>query len=213
MKGFQQLEGILTFGPDDYIVATTSGIFVTFDIGATGAGLPTWTAVGTSPPADACGIQIASAGGTPVFFAKEGGCDGDRAGRVLTHTGTGAAGAWQVVPPPPGGGTFGVFAVDPNNPQRIIASRVGVGIATRMFMTTNGGAVWNALPALDTLMTGSGVFKYDTLSGPRAFASRATAIRSRRWWPSTRSTPTSWWRAAPIPASSSAPTAAPAGSW
>lgn len=172
MKGFQQLEGILTFGPDDYIVATTSGVFVTFDIGATGAGLPAWTAVGTGPPADACGIQIASAGGTPVFFAKSGGCDGDRAGRVLMHTGTGAAGAWQDVPPPPGGGTFGVFAVDPNNPQRIIASRVGIGVATRMFLTTNGGGVWNALPALDTLMTGSGVFKYDTISGPRAFAGR-----------------------------------------
>jgi hypothetical protein len=172
MKGFQQLEGIQTFGPDDYIVTTTSGVFVTFDIGATGAGLPAWTAVGTSPPLDPCGLQIATAGGTPVFFAKEGGCDADRAGRVLSHSGTGTTGAWQAVPPPPGGGTFGVFAVDPNNPQRMIASRVGVGIATRMFLTTNGGTVWNPLPALDTLMTGSGVFKYDTVTGPRAFAGR-----------------------------------------
>ena len=34
MKSFQQLEGFATFGPDDYIVTTTTGIFVTFDVGA-----------------------------------------------------------------------------------------------------------------------------------------------------------------------------------
>lgn len=172
MKSFQQLEGFATFGPDDYIVTTTTGIFVTFDVGATGAGLPSWTAVGTSPPANACGLQVVSTGGTPVFFAKEGGCDGDRGGRLMRHTGTGTTGAWQVVPPPPGGGTFGVFAVDPGNAQRIIASRIGGGQPARMFLTTNGGAVWNALPALDTLMTGGGVFKYDTLTGPTAFSGR-----------------------------------------
>ncbi|MBP7776336.1 MAG: choice-of-anchor D domain-containing protein [Acidobacteria bacterium] len=172
MKSFQQLDGIQPFGPTDYIVATTTGIFMTANIGAVGAGLPTWTAVGTSPPGNACGLQIATSGGTPTFFAKAGGCDGDTGGPLMRHAGAGAAGAWQTVPPPPGGGTFGVFAIDPNNPQRIIASRVGGGQPTRMFLTTDGGTVWNALPTLDTMMTGNGVFKYDTLSGPRAFARR-----------------------------------------
>lgn len=174
LKTFEHLEAFQTFGPDDYVVATTAGVFVTFDIGATGAGQPQWTQLGAgaTSPANPCGVQVVRSGGSPTFFVKNGGCDGDAQGRVFRHPGSGAGGSWQEVARPPGGGGFGVYAVDPINPQRIIASQVNRPGGSRMVMTTNGGAVWNALPTLDALMTGGGVFKYDTVTGATVFTGR-----------------------------------------
>jgi hypothetical protein len=40
-----------------------------------------------------------------------------------------------------------------------------------MVLTRNGGTTWNVLPALDTLMTGAGVFPYQNQTGPTAFTS------------------------------------------
>lgn len=168
MRAFEQLEGILNFGPDDYVVATTSGVFVTFDVAAAAV---VWNALGAgTTPGTPCGIQLATSGGTPTFFIKNGGCDGDRAGTLWRHQGSGIGGTWQQVPNPAGGGSFGVFAVDPRNPQRIIASHLGGATGPRMVLTHNGGTTWNALPALDALMTGGGTFRYSNLSGPTAFA-------------------------------------------
>src|SRR6185295_12152705 len=67
---------------------------------------------------------------------------------------------------------FGVFAVDPNDPNRIIASHLrGSLLPPEMVITRNGGTTWSALPALDGLMTGGGVFPYQNVSGPTSFAS------------------------------------------
>jgi flagellar motor protein MotB len=68
----------------------------------------------------------------------------------------------------PGGGQFGVYAVDPNDPNRIIAAAL-TRDTPRMVMTTDGGATWSDLPELDSLMTGGGRFRYRAARGPSRF--------------------------------------------
>ncbi len=164
MRSFEHLEGILTFATDQYVIATTTGVFVTQNIGAASI---VWTQLGAgNSPAGACGVQVSMPGTTPTFFVKSGGCDADRAATLWRYQGTAAGGTWQQVPSPAGGGGFGVFAVDHSNPQRLIASQIGGASGPRMLMTLNGGTTWSALPALDGMMTGSGVFQYLNQSGP-----------------------------------------------
>jgi len=51
--------------------------------------------------------------------------------------------------PTPGFGSFGVFAVDPNNPNRIIASTSAGFSGPEMVLSLNGGTTWDRLVALD----------------------------------------------------------------
>lgn len=166
MRSFEHLNSLVSFAADSYIAATTTGVFVTQNIGASPIA---WTQLGaaSSPPAP-CGVQVASTGGAPTFFVKSGGCDGDRPGRLWRYQGTAAGGTWQQVQVP-GAGSFGVYAVDRNNPQRIIASNLGGPAGPRMVMTRNGGTTWSGVPALDALMTGNGAFLYNNQSGPTVF--------------------------------------------
>lgn len=170
VRAFEHLEGIVNFGPDDYVVLTTAGVFVTLNIGASPI---VWTQLGAgNSPGSPCGVRVSSSGGTATFFVKSGGCNGDAPGPVWRHQGTAAGGTWtQVVSPGPGG--FGVYSVNRHNPQRIIGSHLGGPGGPRMVLTSNGGATWNQLTALDTLMTGGGTFLYTTLSGPNRFTSFA----------------------------------------
>ncbi|MFN8061467.1 MAG: choice-of-anchor D domain-containing protein [Vicinamibacterales bacterium] len=171
MRGFEQLESILNFGQDDYVVATTSGVFLTLDIGASPIN---WTALGAATtPASACGLQVAMTGTTPTFFVKSGGCNGNQAGTLWRYQGTTGTGTWQQVTSP-GAGGFGIFAVDTANPQRIIASHLGAPSGPRMVLTLDGGATWLPLPALDGLMTGRGVFRYQNQRGPNVLPGGAS---------------------------------------
>lgn len=165
MRSFEHLNSILNFGTDDYIAATTTGVFVTLNMGAA----PVWTQLGAATsPISPCGVSVAFTGGVPTFFVKSGGCSGDTPGTLFSHQGSGAAGTWSQVPNPPAG-SFGVYAVDRNNPQRIIASNLGAAGGPRMVMTLDGGTTWAGLPALDAQMTGSGTFQYQTTRGPSVF--------------------------------------------
>ena len=170
MRSFEQLEAIVNFATDQYAVASTSGVFVTTNIGASPV---VWAQLGASTsPGTTCGLQLSTSGGTPTFFVKNGGCNGDRSASLFRHAGSGTSGTWQQVPTPGGTGGFGVFAVDPNDPNRIIASHLrGSLLPPEMVITRNGGTTWSALPALDGLMTGGGVFPYQNVSGPTSFAS------------------------------------------
>ena len=124
LRRFEHLESILNFGPDDYIIATATGVFVTLNVGASPI---VWTPLGaTNTPANACGVSVAFTAGAPTFFVKSGGCDGDAPGTLWRHQGTAAGGTWQQVPNP-AVGSFGIYAVDRNNPQRLIASNLGRG--------------------------------------------------------------------------------------
>ncbi len=167
MRSFEHLEAIVNFGADDYVVATTQGVFVTSNIGAATIA---WTELGAaSSPGTPCGVQVAFTAGTPTFFVKNGGCDGDAQGTLWRYQGTAAGGTWQQVAAAPGAGGFGVYAVDRNDPQRLIASHLGGAAGPRMVMTLNGGTSWNQIPTLDTLMTGSGTFRYANQTGPSVF--------------------------------------------
>ena len=166
MRSFEHLNSLVNFGTDDYVAATTTGVFVTLNIAA---GPIVWTQLGTatSPPSP-CGAQVAFNGATPTFFMKSGGCNGDRPGTLWRYQGTGGGGTWQQVANP-GTGSFGVYAVDRNDPDRIMGSHLGGPGGPRMVMTRNGGNTWSAMPALDALMTGGGTFLYNNLSGPTPF--------------------------------------------
>jgi hypothetical protein len=167
LNTWEHLPSLANFGVDDYVVLTAQGVFVTLNVGAATIA---WTQLGAaSTPAAVCGVQVAFEAGTPTFFVKDGGCNGDQQGNLWRYEGTAAGGTWQQVPAPAGGGGFGIYAVDRNDPERIIASHLGGPAGPRVVMTWNGGTVWSALPALDTLMTGNGTFRYANAQGPTVF--------------------------------------------
>lgn len=165
LLGFQQLENIVNFGADDYAVVTSTGVFVTDNVGANPV---VWTQLGAaSTPGGACGIQVSFVGTTPTFLVKNNGCNGDTAGTLWRHQGAAAGGTWVQVNGP--GGGFGVYSVDATDPQRIFASQLTGAGAPRMVITRNGGATWTPMPVLDSMMTGGGDFMARTTLGPTSF--------------------------------------------
>jgi len=167
LRGFQQLDSIDNFGPDEYAIVTSSGVFVTADVGASPV---VWTQLGAATtPGQACGIQAIRTGSAVRFYLKNGGCNGELGGGLFRYDGTAPGGTWQTVPPPSAGGGFGIYAVDPNDADRIIASHLSFGNPPEMVMTLDAGTTWNALPALDDLMTGGGAFAYANATGPTRF--------------------------------------------
>ena len=162
IPSFNDVDMIANFGAGAYALVTNAGVFVTQNINATAVA---WTQLGAATtPANACGIQVANAGGTPTFFVKSGGCIGNAGGSLWSYTGTAAGGAWQQIFRR-GTSTFGSSAVDPNDPNTLIASDLGGGNVA-MVMTTDGGANWNPMPQLDNLMTGGGAYMMRTVRGP-----------------------------------------------
>jgi len=166
LLGFQQLGSIANFAPNSYVVATSTGVYVTTNIAARTV---VWTQLGAaSTPPNRCGVQAALQGTVPTFFLKSGGCNGDQGGTLWRYTGTGTGGTWQQVVRP-GAGQLGVYAVDRNDPNRIFASDLGGTAGPQMVLTRDGGATWQTLPALDALMTGGGAFRYRNTLGPTGF--------------------------------------------
>ena len=117
---FNQLDSIATFGPDQYVVVTTQGVYITNDIGASPI---IWTQLGAgSTPSLACGVQVAGTGGATSFFVKNGGCNGESGGSLWRYDGTTPGGTWQQIVRA-NGGSFGIYAVDPNDPDRNLRRR------------------------------------------------------------------------------------------
>jgi uncharacterized repeat protein (TIGR01451 family) len=149
------------------------GIYITTNAAASPV---VWTELGpaTEPPTggtnNVCAIKSATMAGTTTFFAQVGACDGRTADQLWQFIGTNPAGTWTQTPLPPGG--IGIFDVDPNNPNRIIASQLN-GNNVNMVLTTNGGTNWTTLAALDNLMTAGGTYQYRNTRGSRP--GRATA--------------------------------------
>jgi photosystem II stability/assembly factor-like uncharacterized protein len=164
LRRFQQLPSIANFGPGDYVVVTSTGVFITSNIAAASV---VWTELGASTsPANACGIQVSRAGTDAIFYVKSGGCDGDRGGRLFHYDGTDPGQTWQQIVRT-GDTRFGVYDVDPDDADRVIASDLTDHFSPEMVMTTDGGAIWQNLTGLDDLMTGSGVFHYTNHRGPK----------------------------------------------
>ncbi|MGH9280734.1 MAG: hypothetical protein ACRD12_21920 [Acidimicrobiales bacterium] len=146
------------------VLLLSDNIWITDDIQANPI---VWTAL-QAPPGGAgafCNVQTSLDGGTPVFFAQNGQCTGRGLDQVWRLDGT-ADTTWARVDNTGGlPGGFGVFAVDPNNANRVFASSLG-GATPQMVRTTDGGTNWTPDTELDSLMTGLGVFKYANQSGP-----------------------------------------------
>ena len=165
LQGFRPPDIIDQFGSDDYVLVTTSGVFITQSITASPI---VWTQLGAGP-VNARAVKAAVSGGTPTFVVQAGQANGRNIDQLWTYTGTATGGAWTQVNRPGNQGGFGIFDVDPNNPNRIIASHLRPGFNPAMVLTTDGGANWTSLAGLDTLMTGGGAFRYQTNRGPINF--------------------------------------------
>lgn len=145
---------IARFGTNRYAIVTSKGIFTTHNITATSIA---WTALGTNAPTNACGLWAAGPQINPTFFAVTGFCSGFT-GDLLRYKGTSTTLSWQKVPLPPGSFGVGVFAVDPNNPNRLFVSAFN-STGQNMFRSSDGGLTWAADTALDSLMIGGGAFQ------------------------------------------------------
>lgn len=148
--------------------AADGGVFYTADIDA---GPATWTELGnlSEPPTNAiCGIRVALAGGgVPTFFVQTGNCNTTQTtDRLFKYTGTAPFGQWTELFLPSGG--FGVFAVHPADPLRLLASGQTTN-GGNIFRSTDGGATWTSVPQLVTLMSAGGAIPFKNDRGPTDF--------------------------------------------
>ncbi len=152
VPGFGFPDVIARFGANRYALVTSAGIFVTLNITANPI---TWTRLGANPPTNACAIYAAGTQQNPVFYAQTGNCSANGVGAIQRFAGTASTGNWQVVNGPAG---IGLFAVDPANAARLMASVFDAN-GPHMFRSNDSGANWIAIPALDALLTGNGTFR------------------------------------------------------
>jgi len=177
LPGFRYIDIVKRFAAASYALVTTSGVFATTNVAASPI---VWNQLGTTTsPASPRGIQLSISSGTPTFYVQAGVADGRSQDQLWRFTGTGA-GNWQQVNPPGNTGGFGIFAVDPNNPNRLLASHLRTGSNPEMILSTDGGANWNNLAALDNLMTAGGVFRYQN---QRGLAHSGNAINQQMGYP------------------------------
>ncbi len=120
----------------------------------------------TCRPRVPCAVYTPSNSAT--FYVQTGDCNGDATtDQLWKFAGTDPAGAWTQITLPNGGG-FGIFAVDPNDPNRLIASSLTPTDAL-MYRSSNGGASWSAMTSLDTIMRGGGDFPIKNQRGLTGF--------------------------------------------
>lgn len=165
-------DSIAQYGDNQYVAVTNTGAFITTDITVNPV---VWTQLGaaSTPAGGFCGVQAAVTGGTPTFYAQTqciGVFENSAASQLWQFVGTAAAGTWTRVDNNDGiAGGFGIFAVDPNNPNRLYASNMSGIAGPRMVFSTDGGTNWDFDTELDTMMTGNGTFLYQTTRGPTSF--------------------------------------------
>lgn len=155
VPGFTFPDVIARFGANRFAMITDSGIFSTQNIAANPIA---WTSLGVDAPVNGCGLWAAGPQSNPTFFALTGSCSGNFGGALRRFNGTSTTGSWQTVNLPPGASGVGVFAVDPNNPNRLFVSAFDT-TGVHMFRSANGGASWVADTVLDGLMSGGGLFR------------------------------------------------------
>jgi Thrombospondin type 3 repeat len=182
ISGFQHPDGVDRFGSGKYVIITDQGVFITEDIAAnpitdpnTGEVTvnPVWKPLGQASerPPNLCSVQAAvppSSRSTPTFYFQAGFCGGQNVDQLWKFTGTDPAGTWQQISLP-GGGGIGIFAVDPNNPNRLYAAHLRDDMPPRMIFSNDGGARWENDAELDNLMSGNGAFKLKNVTGMAEF--------------------------------------------
>ena len=155
VPGFTWSKRLGAFGSKGVVMLTSSGVFFTNDITASPI---VWSALGTGAPGGLCGVQVATSSGTPTFFVQTGQCDGTGGDQVWSHAGATTTGAWTRIDNNVVGSGFGVFGVDPSNPNDMYASVQRLA-GPRMYFSTDGGTTWNPDTELDTLMSGNGFYR------------------------------------------------------
>jgi len=159
------------YGNNQYIAVTNTGAYITTDITTNPV---VWTQLGaaSTPAGGFCGVQAAVTGGTPTFYAQTqciGVFENSGAAQLWRFVGTGA-GTWTRIDNNDGlSGGFGMFAVDPNNPNRLYASNLPAIAGPQMVFSTDGGTNWEFDTELDTMMTGNGTFLYQNTRGPTSY--------------------------------------------
>jgi hypothetical protein len=178
LLGFRPMDSIDRFADKQYVVVTSSGVYITTDITARPV---VWTQLPGSP-ANACAVRAADTAGrpgTPTFFVQAGICNertqGVNGDQLWRYTGTTVGGTWTRIDNT-GAQTGGVsiFAVDPTNSNRLYAANMNP-VTPRMVLSTDAGLSWQPDPKLDTLMTGSGAFRFTTQRGPGNFSTISPA--------------------------------------
>jgi len=163
-------DGGETNGCPGGVAGSDGGLFITTDVTASPI---VWTELGAAEPfssAQMVEVQVAiGTGGTPTFYVQVGGGNGLTADQLWKFAGTNPAGTWTQVDNNIAL-ALGVatWAVDPNNPNRLIASALTAG-NPRMVRSDDGGATWVGIPQLDAMMTGGGAFNYVTQAGATDF--------------------------------------------
>jgi hypothetical protein len=163
---FQFPEAVANFGDKQYVVVTSSGVFITTDVTA---GTIVWTQLGAATDPGGCAVQVSMSGSTPTFYLQVG-CNPDIGGhQIWKFTGTNPTDAWVRIDANAGQtGGVNIFAADPTDPNRLYACNTAPA-GPRMVFSTDGGLNWNGNPQLDTLMTGGGIFRYRNERGPTDF--------------------------------------------
>lgn len=164
LAGFRFPDVVDRFGTNRYVAIGGNGIFI-----STTNAINWATQLGAqTTPANACGIQASGPSNNPTFIVQAGSCSGSTQDRLFRFVGTAPNGAWQQIARPGNVGGFGIFAVDPNAPNRILASHLTAG-GPAMMITNNGGNNWNPIAGLDALMIGNGAFRSQNTRGPTNF--------------------------------------------
>ena len=166
INGFTWGHRLAGYGTQDNNVALlmSDGLYITDDIQATPI---VWTELPDVPGiANACSVETSMEGTTPVFFVQIGQCTGRGDDQLWRYEDIVTTNSWDRIDD---NGTLssgiGIFAVDPNNDDRLYVSDTA-GASIRMMRSTDGGTTWTQDAELDTLMTGNGVFKYENTLGP-----------------------------------------------
>ena len=170
LPGFNAISILDHFGTNGYVLITTSGVFATTNIGATPI---VWQQLGTaaSSPPGACGVQASTTSTTLTTFTftvQAGLCNGSAQDRLWRISGPTTTAAWTQINPPGGSGGFGTVAAGPSDANLLLASHLSAA-GPHMVTSTDGGATWTTVTALDNLMTGNATFLYQTQRGPTDF--------------------------------------------
>lgn len=164
-------DNIAPFGSGQHVVVTGSGPVTTSDITANPV---VWNTLGSGAPSNGfCGVQVATSGGTPTFYAQTG-ClgvfeTGNNRGPFQLWKVEDTDGTWERIDDNFTAGGIEVFGADPNDPDRLYASHLSGPKGVRMISSDDGGDTWEVDDQLTDLMDGGGTFQMQTQRGPTSF--------------------------------------------
>lgn len=177
-QNFRFIDKLAQYGSNNFVFLTSVGAFITTNIDQQ---TPSWTLLDTTTaPSQMRGVIVSNFGQNPTFtvMAASGFAGGIYYSQntLWQYQGTNPNGTWTQISPPGNVGGFGIFDVDPGNPNRIIASHIN-GSTVQMVITSDGGTTWRTLPALDRMMTDNGKFRYASNRSPRLWTSLGFGVQ------------------------------------